>query len=57
MLKQDNEDFTQFCFAEYFEYLAANKEQPQVLSFEDYVSDYRYILIEKWRTGAQPKLH
>jgi hypothetical protein len=47
--------FAEFCVLEYLEYL--EKEQKVKLSFDEYVSDYRYMLLEKWRDEAQPIIH
>ena len=47
--------FSEFCVLEYLEYLETDMRIK--LSFDEYVSEFRYILIEKWRNEAQPILH
>jgi hypothetical protein len=47
--------FSEFCVLEYLEYLEADNEIK--MSFDEYVSEFRYTLIEKWRNEAQPILH
>jgi hypothetical protein len=47
--------FSEFCVLEYLEYLEADAEIK--MSFDEYVSEFRYTLIEKWRNDAQPILH
>lgn len=47
--------FAEFCVLEYLDYLELN--QKQTLSFDEYVSEFRYMLIEKWRNEAQPIIH
>lgn len=48
--------FAEFCVIEYLEYLEENSDQSN-LSFDEYVSVYRYMLLEKWCSEAQPKIH
>jgi hypothetical protein len=47
--------FAEFCVLEYLDYLEV--EQQQKLSFDEYVSEFRYVLLEKWRNEAQPIIH
>jgi len=47
--------FSEFCVLEYLEYLESDNEIK--MSFDEYVSEFRYTLIEKWRNEAQPILH
>tara|TARA_R110000803_G_scaffold210340_1_gene281864 strand:- start:4144 stop:4317 length:174 start_codon:yes stop_codon:yes gene_type:complete len=47
--------FSEFCVLEYLEYLEANEKIK--LSFDEYVSNFRYVLIEKWHNEVQPILH
>jgi len=47
--------FAEFCVLEYLDYLET--DQKLKLSFDEYVSEFRYMLIEKWRNEAQPIIH
>lgn len=47
--------FAEFCVLEYLDYL--EREDTEKLSFDEYVSCYRYTLLEKWRNEAQPIIH
>lgn len=47
--------FTEFCVLEYLEYLEG--DQKEKLSFDEYISEYRYWLLEKWRHEASPTIH
>jgi hypothetical protein len=47
--------FTEFCILEYLDYLENNQEDN--LSFDEYVSNFRYMLIERWRDNTQITIH
>jgi len=57
MSTETNKDlrFAEFCVLEYLDYLET--DQKLKLSFDEYVSEFRYMLIEKWRNEAQPIIH
>jgi hypothetical protein len=57
MSTETNKDlrFSEFCVLEYLDYLETDMRIK--LSFDEYVSEFRYVLIEKWRNEAQPILH
>jgi len=57
MSTEANKDlrFSEFCVLEYLEYLETDIRIK--LSFDEYVSEFRYVLVEKWRNEAQPILH
>jgi hypothetical protein len=54
MSKKTDKDlrFAEFCVLEYLE--ADNEIK---MSFDEYVSEFRYVLLEKWRNEAQPIIH
>lgn len=52
------DNFADFCAIEYIEdleYRFQNKKE--LLSFQDYVSTNRYILLEKWEKIKSPTIH
>lgn len=57
MSTESNKDlrFSEFCVLEYLEYLETDLKIK--MSFDEYVSEFRYMLIEKWRNEAQPIVH
>jgi len=57
MSTETNKDlrFSEFCVLEYLDYLETDLRIK--LSFDEYVSEFRYVLVEKWRNEAQPILH
>ena len=55
LIEKNELRFAEFCVLEYLEYLES--DSPQKLSFDEYVSQFRYVLLEKWRNDAQPIIH
>jgi|TARA_R100000234_G_C4978955_1_gene169812 hypothetical protein len=55
LIEKDELRFAEFCVLEYLEYLES--DSPQKLSFDEYVSQFRYVLLEKWRNDAHPIIH
>ena len=52
LIEKDELRFAEFCVLEYLE-----SDSPQKLSFDEYVSQFRYVLLEKWRNDAHPIIH
>ena len=52
------DNFADFCAIEYIDDLEKrHNEKKELLSFQDYVSQNRYILLEKWQKLICPTIH